>query len=197
MCTISDSVIAEILQEGKIYEVGGAVRDRLLKRPVGAEDRDYLVCGIPYDRLTGILKNHGRVDLVGKSFGVIKFTQRLNKTRHTFDISLPRTEFSTGVGHRDFDIKFNPDLKVEEDLVRRDFTINAMALSLDSMELIDPLDGRSDLEKKQIRMVSPQAFIEDPLRMLRAVQFAARLEFAIETKTLTAIKQHVKQIKTV
>jgi tRNA nucleotidyltransferase (CCA-adding enzyme) len=197
MCTISDSVIEEILQEGGIYEVGGAVRDRLLQRPVGAEDRDYLVCGIPYNRLTEILNEHGKVDLVGKSFGVIKFTQRLNKKMYTFDISLPRKEFSTGIGHRDFDVSFDPDLKVEEDLSRRDFTINAIALSLDNMELIDPLKGQADLEKKQIRMVSSQAFIEDPLRMLRAIQFAARLEFTIEPKTLNAIKEHAGSITSV
>ncbi len=197
MCRISESAVTDILRKGKIYEVGGAVRDRLLNRQVEAEDRDYLVCGIPYNELSGILRLHGKVDLVGKSFGVIKFTQFKKDKRYIFDISLPRKEFSTGVGHRDFSVSFDPNLKVEEDLVRRDFTINAMAIPLDSEELIDPLNGRIDLENRLIRMVSKQAFLEDPLRMLRAIQFAARLEFDIEPETLAAIKENASLIGSV
>ncbi len=197
MCKLSDTVVSDILRKGRIYEVGGAVRDGLLKRAVPAEDRDYLVCGIPYQELSHILKLHGKVDLVGKSFGVIKFTEFRGADRYTFDISLPRREYSTGVGHRDFDISFDPDLKVEDDLIRRDFTINAMALTMDSHELIDPLNGRIDLENRLIRMVSRQAFLEDPLRMLRAIQFAARLEFEVEPETMGAIAENAPLIKSV
>lgn len=197
MCRISDSVVSDILRRGKIYEVGGAVRDKLLKRPVEAEDRDYLVCGIPYNELSRILRLHGRVDLVGRSFGVIKFTEFKKDKKYIFDIALPRKEFSTGMGHRDFEVSFDPDLKVEDDLARRDFTINAMARSLDSEELIDPLNGKIDLDKRLIRMVSRQAFLEDPLRMLRAIQFAARLNFDIESETLTAIKDNAHLINSV
>lgn len=197
MCRISNSVVDDILHKGRIYEVGGAVRDKLLNRPVDAEDRDYLVCGIPYPDLSKILANHGRVDLVGRSFGVIKFTQFRNNKKYIFDIALPRKEFSTGVGHRDFKIEFDPDINVEEDLARRDFTINAMAMALDSEELIDPLNGKIDLENKLIRMISVQAFHEDPLRMLRAIQFAARLEFDIEEKTFEAITDNAKLIESV
>jgi len=197
MCNISDTVVSDILKKGRIYEVGGAVRDRLLDRPIVAEDRDYLVCGIPYPELSSILNNYGRVDLVGRSFGVIKFTEFRRDKRYTFDISLPRREHSTGTGHRDFEVAFDPGLPVEDDLARRDFTINAMALALDSHELIDPLNGRLDLDRRQIRMVSEQAFVEDPLRMLRALQFAARLEFEIEPVTLTAIGANAALIRTV
>ncbi len=197
MCTISDTAVSDILQQGQIYEVGGAVRDRLLSNAIEAKDRDYLVCGIPYSDLSKLLRNYGKVDLVGRSFGVIKFTQKRNSDLHTFDISLPRKEHSTGVGHKDFEVLFDPDLSVEDDLTRRDFTINAMALSLDSDELIDPLNGQLDLEKKQIRMVSTRAFPEDPLRMLRAIQFAARLGFSIEPKTLKAIKENASLIHSV
>jgi len=197
MCTISNRVVSDILQQGQIYEVGGAVRDRLLSRTIEAKDRDYLVCGIPYTNLSKLLRNYGKVDLVGRSFGVIKFTQKRGNAPFTFDISLPRKEFSTGVGHKDFKVSFDPSLGVEEDLTRRDFTINAIALSLDSKELIDPLNGQLDLEKRQIRMVSPQAFPEDPLRMLRAIQFAARLEFIIEPLTLAAIKENASLIQSV
>jgi len=197
MCSISDTVISEILRRGQIYEVGGAVRDRLLNRTAAAKDRDYLVCGIPFDNLSRLLSNYGKVDLVGSSFGVIKFTQKRDSSPYTFDISLPRKEYSTGIKHKDFRISFDPNLSVEDDLSRRDFTINAMALSLDNNELIDPLNGRLDLKKKQIRMVSSQAFPEDPLRMLRAIQFAARLEFSIEPKTLKAIKEYAPLIQSV
>ncbi len=197
MCRISEKIVSAILSQGRIYEVGGAVRDSLLKRKVQPEDRDYLVCGVPYRELSQILKNYGKVDLVGKSFGVIKFTQYVNDSKYTFDIALPRKEYSTGVGHRDFMVSFDPDIGIEEDLTRRDFTINAMALSLDNHELIDPLGGRVDLENRQIRMVSNRAFPEDPLRMLRAIQFAARYEFDIEPKTLAGIKDNVALITTV
>ncbi|MDX9858621.1 MAG: HD domain-containing protein [candidate division Zixibacteria bacterium] len=189
MCQLSKEVVEQILAKGRIYEVGGAVRDRFLgHRPI--KDRDYLVTGIPYDALTGILRRFGRVDLVGRSFGVIKFTQYHDSTPRTFDISLPRREYSTGTGHRDFDVEFDPNLPVEADLVRRDFTINAMAIALPGGELIDPLEGMVDLKNRCLRMTSPTSFPEDPLRMLRAVQFSARFGFEIEPSTLAAMTQH-------
>ena len=87
MCRLTQNVISDILQRGNIYEVGGAVRDKLLERKLSSKDRDYLVTGIPYDDLTRILKGHGRVGLVGRSFGVIKFTQFRGETSYTFDIT--------------------------------------------------------------------------------------------------------------
>ncbi|MBD3257764.1 HD domain-containing protein [candidate division GN15 bacterium] len=201
MCKLSGEAISDILAHGRLYEVGGAVRDRYLKPNQAFGDHDYLVTGIPYRDLAGILKHHGRVDLVGRSFGVIKFTQFRAERSFTFDISLPRKEYSIGVGHKDFDVSFDPDLSVEEDLQRRDFTINAMALALteshDIGELIDPLGGMVDLTKRQLRMTSPASFNEDPLRMLRAVQFAARFEFMIEPETFRAMRKHAEAIKTV
>jgi len=197
MCKLSRQAIDDILRRGRIYEVGGAVRDGFLYGDDTVKDRDYLVTGIPYDELTQLLKNHGQVNLVGKSFGVVKFTQVASGKPQTFDITLPRREHSTGLGHKDFDVAFDPNLKVEEDLGRRDFTVNAMALALDSDELIDPLDGRLDLEKRQIRMVYEASFEDDPLRMLRAVQFAARFEFTIEPKTFKAMCRHAPLVKTV
>ncbi len=197
MCKLSEEAIGDILRKGRIYEVGGAVRDRFLKLTQKVKDRDYLVTGIPYDELTHILRNHGRVGLVGRSFGVIKFTQYKREKQHTFDITLPRREHSTGAGHTDFEVDFDPDLKVEEDLVRRDFTVNAMAFDLDSEMLIDPLGGQLDLEKRQLRMTSPTSFEEDPLRMLRAVQFAARFNFMIEPETFRALQMHAPLINSV
>ncbi|MFH1686829.1 MAG: HD domain-containing protein [bacterium] len=194
---MSEEAVADILRQGRIYEVGGAVRDRMLPGDTSVKDRDYLVTGIPYADLSAILKRHGRVDLVGQSFGVIKFTQLRDGQMHTCDISLPRTEHSTGWGHRDFDVSFDPDITVEDDLVRRDFTVNAMAVSLEDMSLIDPLGGLADLKQRRLRMVHEHSFEEDPLRMLRAVQFAARFEFDIEEKTFLAMKQQAAGINTV
>ncbi len=186
-----------ICQSGKVYEVGGVVRDRLLGIDTTSKDRDYLVTGIPFDQLTRLLKPHGRVELVGKSFGVIKFTRFVDGEPHTLDIALPRKEHSTGVGHKDFEVSFDPDLSVEEDLVRRDFTINAMALSLSDQAIVDPLGGQKDLAARTLRMTSERSFEEDPLRMLRAVQFAARFEFGIEPGTLAAMTTHAGLIKSV
>jgi len=197
MCGISDRVVKAILQAGCIYEVGGAIRDRMLNRNIEVKDRDYLVSGINYRDLSEILRKFGQVDLVGRSFGVIKFTEYHNERPRTFDIALPRKEISTGVGHRDFEVSFDPDLKVEDDLLRRDFTINAMAVSLGDDKLIDPYGGMADLDKGLIRMVSSNSFPEDPLRMLRAVQFAARFEFEIEPATLAAMTEHAELIKTI
>lgn len=197
MCRLSKDVISEVLQKGHIYEVGGAVRDRFIFNDDNSKDRDYLVTGIDYDDLSSILSGHGRVDLVGRSFGVIKFTQFRKGQSYTFDLTLPRREFSTGEGHRDFSVDFDPALSVEEDLKRRDFTINAMAMALDSKTLIDPLNGRDDLDQRQIRMVYEDSFSDDPLRMLRAVQFAGRFRFEIEPTTFAAIQQHAHRINTV
>ena len=197
MCRLSPDTVSDILTRGRIYEVGGAVRDRYLTPGLKVKDRDYLVTGIPYDDLTSLLRRHGRVDLVGRSFGVIKFTQHRQDQAYTFDVALPRREHSTGVGHKDFAVDFDPELPVEADLTRRDFTVNAMAVALDSDQLIDPLDGLADLRARRLRMTSPESFTEDPLRMLRAIQFAARFEFEIEPETFAAIRQQAALIRTV
>jgi len=197
MSELARETVKAILEQGRVYEVGGAVRDRFLGSRSPVADRDYLVTGIDYDELSRILRRHGQVNLVGRSFGVIKFTQKIDGAPHTFDITLPRTEYSTGAGHRDFEVEYDASLSIEDDLVRRDFTVNAMAIELGSDELIDPLGGKGDLERRQLRMVYADSFKDDPLRMMRAVQFAARFEFEIEPTTLEAMKQHAAMIGTI
>lgn len=196
MCQMSPEPIRDMLQQGRVYEVGGAVRDRLLALP-SIKDRDYLVTGISFDDLTSLLRRHGRVDLVGRSFGVIKFTEFHDGVPYTFDVALPRREHSTGVGHKDFAVQFDPQMPIEIDLQRRDFTINAMALALDTSELVDPLRGQQDLRNRCIRMTAPDSFPDDPLRMLRGIQFAARFEFVIEPGTLQAMTHHAPLIRSV
>ncbi|MBI2500915.1 MAG: HD domain-containing protein [Deltaproteobacteria bacterium] len=154
-------------QGGEVYEVGGTVRDHLLHR--SHKDNDLLVTKLSYTQILDILKPLGEVFTVGKSFGVIKFHPKESPDL-CFDLALPRKEVSTGVGHRDFEVDFNPDLPVEFDLARRDFTINAMALHLKKQTLIDPFGGEEDLKGKILRAVSDRAFEEDPLRLLRGIQ---------------------------
>jgi len=196
---LKDEVVQEILKEGQMYEVGGCVRDSLMHRAPDFKDRDYLVSGVPFERLKQILKRYGFVDLVGKSFGVIKFTPHHGPAEapQTCDISLPRSEQSTGIKHTDFEVRFDPSLPVEDDLIRRDFSINAMARDMRTKELIDPYGGLADLKNRTIRMVAENSFRDDPLRMLRAVQFAARFEFIIEPATYRALVENVELIATI
>lgn len=196
MSGLPEKLIGEITRQGKLYEVGGAVRDFLLTGKE-TDEKDYLVTGILLDNLTELLKKFGKVDLVGKSFGVIKFTPHTQNQRLTFDIALPRKEHSTGVGHREFEVQFDHTLKVEDDLARRDFTINAMAKDVATEKLIDPFDGKNDLQKKILRQVFPEAFLDDPLRMLRAIQFAARFEMKIEQGTFESLQNNAPLISTV
>lgn len=193
--TIPAELIEGICAKGKLYEVGGSVRDSLIDPGVEHKDRDFLVTGISLDSLISILRKFGRVDLVGKSFGIIKFTPR--GMQDALDFAIPRTEKSTGTAHRDFEVAYDPDLPVETDLGRRDFTINAMAREVPSGELIDPSGGRRDIEKKTVRIVFPEAIQEDPLRILRGAQFAARFEFEIEAETLHNMKYNVQLLDTV
>lgn len=179
---------------GDLYEVGGPVRDRLLGRM--NKDHDLLCRHLTVNQILAIIKPFGKALTVGSSFGVIKFFPH-SMPNLTIDITLPRLEHSTGVGHRDFDVHFDPELQVEEDLGRRDFTINAMAMSFTDGKLIDPYGGRSDLETKILRQVFPKAFEEDPLRLVRAVQFAARFGLKIEPSTWDSMLKNAHLIKTV
>lgn len=179
---------------GRIYSVGGTVRDALLGRP--RKDIDLLVTGIPQQKLIQLLRRHGRVQLIGRAFGVIQFHPR-RWDAAPIDIALPRTEISTGVGHRDFDVSFDHTLPIETDLGRRDFTMNALAIDLADGHMIDPFGGRADLDNGLLRQVSPHSFPEDPLRMLRGVQLAARFGLTIEPGTQQAMVTHADTIRTI
>jgi len=195
---LSDQIIKAILKKGKIYEVGGAVRDKYISPILPDKDKDYLITGIPLDELCSLLSGFGKVDLVGKSFGVIKFLpfKKFNG-EHVFDVALPRKEYSTGQGHKDFKVEYDHNLRVEDDLSRRDFTINAMAEDLSTKELVDPLNGRKDIKRRLIRITNLNSFRDDPLRMLRGVQFAARFEFELEKNTLKSLQENADLISTV
>jgi len=183
-----------VSREGSLYLVGGTVRDLLLGETYDSPDTDYVVCGIEYERLVSLLEPFGRMHLVGKSFGVIKFDA---PDGVTVDISLPRTEVSTGEGHRDFDVRYDPELSIENDLERRDFTINSMALAVGNQRIVDPLGGRKDLGERILRVNRESSFVEDPLRMLRGVQFMARFDLSVEPETLRLMEKHADLLGTV
>ena len=180
---------------GKIYQIGGAVRDEILGKV--SKDLDLLIVGLELDELGRILKPFGKVNLVGKAFGIIKFVPE-GETEE-IDISIPRVDSkSTGKGHKDFEVKLGKGISLQQDQLRRDFWINALAKDIDTGEVIDvERKGMTDIENKEIRMISPTAFEEDPLRMLRAVQFAARFDFKIEKETFNEIKKNARSISTV
>lgn len=158
----------------KIYTVGGAVRDRLLNRPVA--DRDFVVVGATPEEMEA-----RGYKAVGRDFPVF-----LHPDTHE-EYALARTERKTGTGYKGFSFHASPDVTLEQDLARRDVTINAMAED-ENGHLIDPFNGRDDLQRGLLRHVSP-AFVEDPLRVLRVARFAARLNFAIAEQTLALMQE--------
>src|SRR5688572_4528379 len=158
---------------GRALIVGGWVRDRMLGRE--AKDLDLEVFGIAPDALKTMLEAFGPVNSVGESFTVYKVED--------LDVSLPRRESKTGRGHKGFMVQGDPDLSVEEAARRRDFTINAMSLDPLTEELIDPFAGATDLEQRILRAVDHTTFAEDSLRVLRALQFAARFDLTVDEGT--------------
>jgi tRNA nucleotidyltransferase (CCA-adding enzyme) len=160
---------------GRALIVGGWVRDRLLARD--SKDIDIEVFGLAARPLRSLLERLGRVEAVGESFQVYKLGE--------IDVSLPRRESKAGRGHRGFDVTGDPFMTVAEAARRRDFTVNAIAWDPLDDEYLDPFGGRTDLASRRLRAVDPATFPEDSLRVLRAVQFAARFDFELEEHTRT------------
>lgn len=160
-----------------VYAVGGYVRDLLRGNP--SEDVDMLITHHTIPDIIKKIEPSGKVDLVGKSFGIIKFTIK----GKTYDLALPRKDVAREThirGHKDFTVFFDPHLPIEKDLERRDFRCNSMALRLADNTVIDPFNGQKDIKEKIIRLTNPKAFPEDPLRVLRAARFASILEFSVD-----------------
>ena len=165
------------------YAVGGCVRDLVRGRP--SPDVDILVARHSIPEIVRRLRQHGRVGLVGRSFGIIKFTTG----GRTYDVALPRKDIPRGAGakrHKDFVIAADPGLPIEKDLERRDFRCNSMALRLKDGLLVDPFGGRADIRARKIRLTNPGAFPDDPLRVLRAARFASVLGFSVDPEIYRA-----------
>jgi tRNA nucleotidyltransferase (CCA-adding enzyme) len=182
----SVSLIPEVFRVGEAIRkaggrpllVGGWVRDMLLGI-AHRQDFDIEVFGLPMGRLRNILARIGPVHSVGRHFGVLK----LKTHQAEYDVSVPRRESNIGKGHRGFHVEPDPHMSFEEAAARRDFTINAMGYAFLEEVLLDPFGGERDLRAAILRHVGP-AFAEDPLRVLRAMQFAGRFGFRISPETL-------------
>jgi tRNA nucleotidyltransferase (CCA-adding enzyme) len=173
---------------GRAMLVGGTVRDRLLGKE--SKDFDVEVYGLEPGRLREVLERIARVNAVGEHFSVYKLvffssrTEGAQQERFEIDVSLPRRESKSGSGHRGFVIEGDPSMTFEEAARRRDFTINAILYDPLTEERVDPYRGVDDLQKRILRAVASDTFVEDSLRVLRAVQLAARFEMKIEPLTI-------------
>ena len=169
---------------GTLYLVGGAIRDHLLNLPT--TDKDYCVTGLTREQFQTLFPE---AKIQGKEFPVFI----LNQT----EIALARRERKTGKGHKEFEFLTSPDIKIEEDLARRDLTINSIAQDVLTGEIIDPFYGKKDIQKRILRKTT-DAFEEDPLRVYRVARFMATLDngFTIDTETLEAMQKLKSELST-
>src|SRR5271156_6232670 len=192
-----DAALAAVLPPQTLYAVGGRVRDEVrsafdgIERP--AKDLDYVVAGLELADLLERMRRLGTADVAGAAFSVVKVTIG----GVTVDVALPRRERSTGLGHRDFTVEAGPDVPLEDDLARRDFRMNMLARALPDGALVDPYGGADDIRDRRIDLLRPEALEEDPLRMLRACQFAARFAFRVTEATMAAMRSAAPLVTTV
>jgi tRNA nucleotidyltransferase (CCA-adding enzyme) len=191
---------------GEVFVVGGAVRDPLMG--IEPNDIDLAVTGLHQDQVEQILKKlpgklagepeldpvtgkpTGRTQPTGKSFGVFRY----NYKGHEVEVALPRTERSTGDRRVDFDVNVDHNLPIEDDLLRRDFTVNSMAVSLKTGRLVDPFGGADDIKDKRLRTTHPSSFQEDPTRTLRALVMNGRYGLVPDERTRTELEQNAGRI---
>jgi tRNA nucleotidyltransferase (CCA-adding enzyme) len=184
---------------GRAFLVGGSVRDRLLG--IESKDLDLEVYSVEPSRLRALLEEIAPVNTVGESFAIYKLafyrsiksqsnsksvtaTSKSQSERFEIDVSIPRRESKSGRGHRGFTIEGDPLMSIEEAARRRDFTINAILYDPITGETLDPYGGVEDLNSRVLRAVARDTFIDDSLRVLRAVQFAARFEMTVDPQTI-------------
>lgn len=181
--------------------MGGAVRDELLG--ADAKDADFLVPGVDIEGLRAALEPHGRAEelvVAGRPVGVRFFPRDpgvRKLVRAGIELAPPRRELSTGPGRHDFEIVVDPSASVEQDLARRDFTVNAMARRLADGTLVDPYGGRADLEAGTLRTVTPSSFAEDPLRLVRGLRFVSQLGLDPEQQTLVQMREEAASVELV
>lgn len=192
-----DLILADLLGPAEVFAVGGRVRDEFREalegKPLPPKDLDYVVTGLSLVELSARLATIGRVDVVGASFAVVKFRHACGEA----DIALPRRERSTGSGHKEFAVESGPDISIEDDLGRRDFRINMIARRVRDDLVVDPYGGIGDIASRRIDIVAPKTFVEDPLRLLRAAQFAARFDFQVSAGARDAMRAAANLVMTV
>ena len=173
--------------DAKAIVVGGAVRDHFLELP--NKDYDIEVYGLEkIETLERILLRYGSVNLVGKSFGILKFVYEAEE----YDFSFPRREQKVSTGHKGFDVVCDGFMSFEEAALRRDFTINALGYDVEQEKFLDPFGAKEDMQSKTLRHINAKTFVEDPLRVYRAIQFSARLNYSLEEKTFILCREMVK-----
>lgn len=183
--------LAKAYQEagGRAMLVGGAVRDLLLG--IQPKDIDLEVYGLAVDKVEAIAQSMGRVEDVGRAFAIL----RVEIDGVWIEVALPRTEVKTGEGHKAFDVTPDPSLSPEAAARRRDFTVNAIAVDTATGEIVDPFGGQQDLVDGILRVVDQHTFVEDPLRVLRAMQFIGRFGFAVEEESERLMKSMVPTLE--
>lgn len=175
--------IANIIKEngGTLYLVGGAVRDEIMNRKV--HDEDYCITGIEKEAFEKLFPNAYKR---GKSFGVYDIENK--------EFALARKDKKIGKGHKEFEVQNGKDITIEEDLARRDITINSIAKEVLTGKIIDPYGGIEDIQNKIIRATT-DSFIEDPLRVYRVARFASQLNFAVEENTIKMMRKIKEELK--
>ena len=190
---LEKSVLDSLSKKGRVYLVGGIVRDMVMYQKVDYHDVDVEIYNLEIDEIIDILSQYGKVNEVGKSFGILKLDCLPN-----FDFALPRIERKKGQTHREFEVEVHKDLDMKTACCRRDFTINAMAYN-DEVGLVDPFNGMEDIKYHKIRCVgrAEDRFSEDALRILRAIRFASQLEFVLEPDTDWNISKMYKNLENI
>jgi tRNA nucleotidyltransferase (CCA-adding enzyme) len=183
------------------YLVGGALRDELLG--LDSKDADFLVLGVDHEELRALLEPHGRVEdleVAGQRVG-LRLWPRDKQIRELapsgIELAPPRRERSTGPGRHDFEIVVDASATVEDDLARRDFTVNAIARRLADAELIDPFGGQEDLDDRVLRTVSERSLAEDPLRLVRGLRLVSQLDLAPDDQTLGQMQDEAASVRLV
>jgi tRNA nucleotidyltransferase (CCA-adding enzyme) len=177
------AILRETPELSQSYLVGGCVRDALLGLP--QKDFDIEVFGISYEQLAGALSRWGKINSVGRSFGVVKLS---TASGAVYDFTVPRRDSKIAPGHKGFEISFDPTITPREAASRRDFTINTLMFDPRSGGLLDYFNGGEDLRRRILRHTT-EAFVEDPLRVLRGVQFAGRFGLAGAPETIALSHQ--------
>jgi tRNA nucleotidyltransferase (CCA-adding enzyme) len=183
------------------YLVGGAVRDEQLG--LESKDADFVVPGVDYEGLQAALQPYGKVEeleVAGRRVGA-RLHPRDAKLRALapagIEFAPPRTERSTGPGRHDFEIVADPELSIEDDMARRDFTVNAMARNLETGKLVDPFGGADDLRRGVLRTVRPRSFDEDPLRLVRGLRLVSQLGLEPDETTLEQMREGAESVRLV
>jgi putative nucleotidyltransferase with HDIG domain len=192
-----DLRLQSVLPHGDLYAVGGRVRDefRSQREPGIAppKDLDYVVTGLTLDELLARLAPIATVNVVGAAFAVVKVAT----PDGVADVALPRREHSTGTGHGDFAVQSGPEVTLAEDLGRRDFRMNMIARRIADGTIVDPHGGVADILERRIDILTDATFRDDPLRMLRAAQFAARFDFSLSDAARAAMSAAAPLVTTV